>query len=101
MHACSDGSISRALVWSLVALLACMSCCQHDALNTNRQLYGQCHHASTIHTAALCHLTHVQVVRAMRQLATRRRLALTGYPLQNNLDEYYELIRWVSVAEHH
>jgi SNF2 family DNA or RNA helicase len=32
----------------------------------------------------------------MRQLAVRRRLALTGYPLQNSLGEYYELIRWVS-----
>jgi SNF2 family DNA or RNA helicase len=37
-----------------------------------------------------------QVVKAMRQLAAQRRLALTGYPLQNNLDEYFELIRWVS-----
>jgi SNF2 family DNA or RNA helicase len=36
----------------------------------------------------------------MRQLAARRRLALTGYPLQNNLDEYCELIRWVGMADH-
>jgi superfamily II DNA or RNA helicase len=36
--------------------------------------------------------------RMMRQLASRRRLALTGYPLQNNLNEYYQMILWVSDA---
>lgn len=34
--------------------------------------------------------------RLMRQLSSRRRLALTGYPLQNNLEEYYQMIMWVS-----
>lgn len=34
--------------------------------------------------------------RSMRQLASRRRLALTGYPLQNNMNEYYQMILWVS-----
>jgi hypothetical protein len=33
--------------------------------------------------------------RMMRQLGSRRRLALTGYPLQNNLNEYYQMILWV------
>eukprot|EP00775_Hariotina_reticulata_P004934 gene4934-5176_t len=33
--------------------------------------------------------------RLMRQLSSRRRLALTGYPLQNNLEEYYQMIMWV------
>jgi SNF2 family DNA or RNA helicase len=36
--------------------------------------------------------------RLMRQLSSRRRLALTGYPLQNNLEEYYQMIMWVSHA---
>jgi hypothetical protein len=34
--------------------------------------------------------------RTMRQLESRRRLALTGYPLQNNMNEYYQMILWVS-----
>jgi hypothetical protein len=34
--------------------------------------------------------------RSMRQLESRRRLALTGYPLQNNMNEYYQMILWVS-----
>jgi SNF2 family DNA or RNA helicase len=33
--------------------------------------------------------------QAMSGIATSRRLALTGYPLQNNLDEYYTMICWV------
>jgi hypothetical protein len=32
----------------------------------------------------------------MRCLSSRRRLALTGYPLQNNMEEYYTMIAWVS-----
>lgn len=31
---------------------------------------------------------------AMNSFHTMRRVALTGYPLQNNMDEYYTMIQW-------
>lgn len=36
-----------------------------------------------------------RVNKAMQQINTRCRLALTGYPLQNNMEEYYNMIYWV------
>ena len=33
---------------------------------------------------------------AMKQLSTKSRIALTGSPLSNNLEEYYTLIDWIS-----
>jgi hypothetical protein len=36
----------------------------------------------------------VQVYQAVAQVATKRRVALTGYPLMNKLDEYWNMIEW-------
>eukprot|EP00887_Chlorella_sp_A99_P006607 scaffold3.g6607.t1 len=35
-----------------------------------------------------------QLAKALQRVATKRRLALTGYPLQNNLEELYAMVSW-------
>lgn len=51
--------------------------------------------ARSQHVIDLCHCLSC---RMMRQVSTMRRLALTGYPLQNKLEEYYQMILWVSTT---
>lgn len=37
----------------------------------------------------------VQMFKAVQQIETKRRIALTGHPLMNKLDEYWTMIGWV------
>ena len=39
----------------------------------------------------------MQLFKAVQQIETKRRIALTGHPLMNKLDEYWTMVGWVRV----
>jgi transcriptional regulator ATRX len=36
-----------------------------------------------------------KIARALMTISTKKRIALTGYPLQNKLMEYYTMVNWI------
>ena len=71
--------------------LACL-----QAITARKAFQGLCNEAAVVVADEGHQIKNPQTKRfaAVTSLKTKRRIALTGYPLQNNLDEYYTMVMW-------
>lgn len=42
--------------------------------------------------------SHASISMALKQIKSKRRVVLTGYPLQNNLLEYWYIMEWLKIT---
>ncbi len=73
-----------------------MHLCPLQALAAHKAFQLLCNEAAVVVADEAHQIKNASTKRfaAVTSLKTKRRIALTGYPLQNNMDEYYTMIRW-------